>query len=65
MNCRDPIDSVEQFVWKKIMAIFPLAEAGSWYSFVIEELSKYDNPIADVAEVIISKAVRYAKGKDD
>lgn len=65
MNCRAPIDSVEQFVWKKIMAIFPLAEAGSWYSFVIEELSQYDNPTTDDAEAIISKAVRYAKGKDD
>lgn len=65
MNCRPATDSIEQFVWKKIMAIFPLAEAGSWYSFVIEELSKYSNPTTADAEAIISKAVRYAKGKDD
>lgn len=46
------------------MAIFPLAEADSWYGFVIEELSKYDRPTTDDADAIISKAIRYAKGKE-
>ena len=64
MNCRAPIDSVERFVWKKIRTIFPSVEADSWYGFVIEELSKYDHPTTDDADTIISKAVRYAKGKD-